>query len=64
MTELEMEMAFNEWLRRYTEEPEKFQHEWETIRTYLAEVGAGETPSYGTRCAAYLMKIGEELRNK
>jgi hypothetical protein len=55
--------AFNEWMRRYTEEPEKFKWEWQTVTEFLSQQGAGKTPSYGATCAAYLQQLIEEQRN-
>lgn len=53
--------ATNEWMRRYIEEPEKFNREFETIGLFLAEENANIQPSYGERCEAYLEKLVEEL---
>jgi hypothetical protein len=49
--------AFNEWMRLYTEEPERFAHEWQTVGGYLAETKAGEVPSYGAQCDAFLAEL-------
>lgn len=46
--------AFNEWMRRYIEEPERFRREWESIEQFKAE---GANPTYGDRCAAYLAEL-------
>jgi len=46
--------AFNEWMRRYTDEPERFAREFKVCGEFLDEVAHGEEPSYGERCAAYL----------
>ena len=59
-----MATAFNEWMRRYTEEPKRFAREWQTVSKYLAEKSAGETPSYGTCSAAYMLQLAEELNHK
>ena len=61
MTQEVMATAFNEWMRRYTEEPQRFGREWQTISKFLAEQSAGETPSYGARSAAYLLQLAEEV---
>ena len=53
--------AFNEWMRRYIEEPARFRHEIETVREFLAEEQGGKEPSYGQRSAAYLLKLMEEV---
>ena len=57
-----MAAAFNEWMRRYIEEPERFRREWQTVSEYVQQISEGKTPSYGERCTAYLCGIIEELR--
>ena len=53
--------AFNEWQRRYIEEPERFKAEARTIREFLADQMARRVPTYGDECAAYLIKLlGED----
>lgn len=52
--------AFNEWMRRYTEEPEQFEREWQTVGQYLEQQTEGIEPDYGTSCAAYLLKLIDE----
>lgn len=54
-------LAFNEWMRRYTEEPERYAREYQTVGVFLAEQAAGRTPSYGEECAEYLQRILREL---
>ncbi|WP_374833927.1 hypothetical protein [Paenochrobactrum pullorum] len=49
--------AFNEWMRRYTESPEQFEREWETVGEYLKQQDDGVEPDYGKSCAAYLLKL-------
>lgn len=49
--------AFNEWMRRYTEEPEAFEHEVTTIKGFLASQAGGEEPTYGQTSAAYLAQL-------
>lgn len=56
-----MKRAFNEWMRRYTEEPETFAAEFKTVGTFLAEQAEGREPSYGEVCTAYQFKILDEL---
>jgi hypothetical protein len=56
-----MALCFNEWMRRYTEEPQRFAAEFQEAGLYLAEVAAGKTPSYGDNCAAYMQQLGQEL---
>jgi hypothetical protein len=54
--------AFNEWMRRYIEEPDRFRREWETVGEFIQERGQGKPPSYGQVCAAYLQQLIAEIR--
>ena len=49
--------AFNEWMRRYTETPDQFVREFQTVNQFLAEQDSGRAPSYGEACAAYLAEL-------
>ncbi len=51
----------NEWMRRYTQEPDKFEREFVTVGEFLKDESAGLEPSYGAVCAAYMEKINSEL---
>jgi len=53
--------AFNEWMRRYTEEPERFEAEFATVKRFLAEQSGDAEPSYGLSAAEYLVDICAEL---
>ncbi len=55
MTRRTMAEAFNEWMRAYTDEPERFEREWETVNRYLVE--SGGTPTYGATCAALMDRL-------
>ena len=48
--------AFNEWMRRYTDEPERFARDWQIVQEFLA-TSDGQTPSYGASCAEYLAEL-------
>lgn len=52
---------FNEWLKRYTENPEQFAHQWQTVQTFLSEQAEGTEPSYGDACIGYLMELDTEM---
>ena len=52
-----MQEAFNEWMRQYTEEPERFEHEFVTVERYLTEKAAGEIPTYGETCTYLLLDL-------
>lgn len=54
-------VGFNEWMRRYTEEPAAFEAEFRTVKRFLQEKGSGRTPTYGERSKAYLEKLMAEL---
>lgn len=54
--------AFNEWMRRYIEEPERFSREFQEVVQYNTDVEDGVEPSYGLECAAYLQSLMNELR--
>ncbi len=55
-----MAQAFNEWMRRYTDEPERFEAQFRTCGEFLTQVANGEEPTYGDHCAAYLAEIMAE----
>lgn len=56
--------AFNEWMRRYTDQPERFTREWQSVGAYLKEVGEGKEPTYGERCAALFAMLMAENENR
>lgn len=56
-----MVAAFNEWMRRYIEDPDTFSREFQSVRDFLAAENAGVTPSYGEECTAYLEKVAAEI---
>jgi len=56
-----MAKAFNEWMRRYTEHPEEFTREFQSVTTFLNETAAGKEPSYGDQCAAYFSSLLDEI---
>jgi hypothetical protein len=60
----DMAPAFNEWLRRYTENPEQFEAQFRTIERAKAELAEGKEPSYGEVCVEYLGQIAVELKAK
>lgn len=55
--------AFNEWMRRYIEEPEKFTREFQVINRFLREEADGKTPTLGDRSAAYLDQLIQEIQS-
>lgn len=61
MTNEQMARCFNEWMRRFIDEPARFEHEFEVVGEFLKESGGGLTPSYGEQCSAYMEQLGREL---
>lgn len=57
----EMAKAFNEWMRRYIEEPERFAHELKSVRAFEKAEAEGQEPDYGTDCTSYLCAILREV---
>lgn len=53
--------CFNEWMRRYTEEPETFEREFQTVSKFLAEEADGAEPTYGQSSTAYMREIAVAL---
>lgn len=62
MTKAQMALCFNEWMRRYTEDPTGFAREFEYVNTYLADKAEGREPTYGETSAAYMAKLASEIR--
>ena len=56
-----MAKAFNEWMRRYIEEPETFKAEFRTVIEFQQAEANGKEPTYGDNCTAYLCRIAEQL---
>jgi hypothetical protein len=52
-----MAQAFSEWMRRYIEEPERFEREWRTIEKFKRDEASGKEPNYGEVCSAYLGEL-------
>lgn len=52
--------AFNEWMRRYIETPEKFEREMTSVNAFLAASRVGREPDYGELCAEYLSRLMDE----
>ena len=61
MTNAQMAAAFNEWMRRFIEEPDRFNREFEDVNAFLVEQGAGKKPSYGEACASYITQLAKEI---
>jgi hypothetical protein len=64
LSKAQIAAAFNEWMRRYIEEPERFERELLCVRAFENETLHGHAPSYGTECADYILQIAGELAAK
>lgn len=56
----ELPALFNEWMRRYTENPEQFKAEFQSVGEFLQQQAGGAVPSYGEHCVGYLEKLKAE----
>lgn len=56
-----MVRSSNEWMRRYIEEPERFQAEFRSVQAFLAAEAEGREPDYGEACTAYQLQLMAEL---
>jgi hypothetical protein len=63
-TPRELVLTQNEWMRRYVEEPERFESEFKVVQLFLAESHVGKEPSYGEECTAYLQLLRSQLRTE
>ena len=61
MTNAQMVKALNEWMRRFIEEPGRFEHEFETVNQFLKDEAEGREPTYGETGAAYMAQIAAEM---
>jgi len=58
MTKEQMAKCFNEWMRRYTEDPNSFEREFITVMEFLGS----DNPTYGDEQAEYMFSIYEEVK--
>lgn len=52
--------AFNEWWRRYRDEPEKFAREFQAIAELNAAAAEGREPTLGDEGWAYIRELLKE----
>lgn len=64
MSNAQMVKCFNEWMRRFIQEPDRFAREFSTVNEFLKEEAAGREPSYGETCAAYMQQLVLEVPAK
>ncbi|AZN72753.1 hypothetical protein D5400_17030 [Georhizobium profundi] len=60
MNNAQMVKCFNEWMRRYIEEPGRFEAEFQSVNQFLADEADGREPTYGESCTALMQRIAEE----
>jgi len=61
LTKAQLEQGFNEWMRRFTEDPAKFEAQHAIVDNFLSQASQGRVPSYGEQCTALLLQIIDEL---
>ncbi|AEH88156.1 hypothetical protein [Mesorhizobium opportunistum] len=61
MTNAQMATCFNEWMRRFIEEPERFEREFKSVNEFLADEAAGREPTYGETCTVYMQQLATEV---
>ena len=61
MTNAQMVKCFNEWMRRFIEDPDKFSAEFQTVNQFLADQADGRELTYGETCAALMTKLAVEV---
>ncbi|MGE8129025.1 hypothetical protein ACQKQD_18790 [Methylobacterium sp. NPDC080182] len=59
MTNAQMAKCFNEWMRRFIEEPARFEREFQTVSDFLCDESDGKEPSYGEVSAAYMRELAK-----
>lgn len=52
--------AFDEWMRRYTEDPAAFSAEFEAVDSHRRKKPKAKASEYGIACAAFLSKLMRE----
>jgi hypothetical protein len=60
-TTLDLQWAFNEWMKRYIETPEIFEREFQSVQDFQSSKGK---PSYGKDCTNYLAKLIADKASK
>lgn len=62
MTNAQLVKCFNEWMRRFIQEPERFQREFATVNEFVKDEADGREPTYGETSAAYMAQLATEIR--
>jgi hypothetical protein len=47
-------------MRRFIQEPERFEAEFRTVNQFLADEADGREPTYGETSAAYMEQLARE----
>lgn len=53
--------VFNEWMRRYIEEPERFERDFQSVTAFLKAEKSGAEPDYGTKCVVYFNQLTRDI---
>lgn len=61
MTNAQMVKCFNEWMRRFIDEPDRFEREFNTVNAFLKDYADGREPTYGETSASYMSQIATEI---
>lgn len=61
MDQVKLAKCFNEWMRRFIEEPDRYTREFQRVAEFQRQELAGEEPTYGQNCAAYLAELAGEI---
>ncbi|MCD9819774.1 hypothetical protein [Bradyrhizobium japonicum] len=61
MSNAQMVKCFNEWMRRFVDEPQRFDREFETVNRFLKDQADGREPTYGETSAAYMQQLAAEV---
>jgi len=56
-----MARCFNLWMKRYTEEPERFAADFQTVAEFLQQQADGEEPTYGATCAQMMVDLAAKM---
>lgn len=60
-TTTDLQWAFNEWMKRYIENPESFEREFQSVQSFQSSKGK---PTYGKNCTNYLSKLIADKASK
>ncbi|WP_426032828.1 hypothetical protein [Caulobacter sp. DWP3-1-3b2] len=61
MTNAQMAACFNEWMRRFIDEPARFAREFECVNQFMTDENEGRHPTYGETSSAYMVQLATEV---